>query len=350
MSPATSLELYHDLATLERTSGGALDRASQPCMFDRLEWYRLAERYSLDGQPLVIKASNARASSWLFLDRKGPRAAALSNWYCLGYGPVTYGEAGIEPPITELVDGLRQAGVSHLFVEPLRAGDPLAAALRGKGWLTRCDQVNVSWRIDTKGMSFDDYWAGRPSRLRNTAKRKARKAKLDFAFYDRFDKRAWVELEQVFDASWKVPEDSPQLIRDIAQQEGEAGNLRFGLAYKDGVAVAAQIWTIEHGIATIHKLAYREDSKDLSAGTILSVEMFRRALDIDHVELIDFGIGDDGYKREWMTYCVPLYALSAYNPYSWSGLVGLALAASRKVVRRSDTAKDRGNGRTQRRR
>jgi len=340
MPAGTSLKLYNDLDAIERDAGRLLDRSSQPGMFDRLDWFKLAAHYTLDGDPLVVNANNGSASSWLFLDRKGSYAAALSNWYCLRFRPVTHGREGAQPPIAELAEGLRKAGVSHLFVDRLSEDDPLPAALRRKGWLVRHEQVNVSWRIDTKDMDFADYWATRPSRLRNSAKRKARKAGLRFAFFDRFDDKAWIDLEQVFDASWKLPEGSPELIRDIVVKEGEAGTLRLGLAYKDDLAVAAQIWIIEHGIATIHKLAYREDVKELSAGTILSVEMFRRALEIDKVDKIDFGIGNDTYKREWMTHSVPMYALSAYYPYSWSGLAGLAKAASRKILRRFGMFRD----------
>jgi hypothetical protein len=270
----------------------------------------------------------------MFLSRQGSSADALTNWYCLRFGAVTHGADQAEPPFDALVDGLVEAGVAHLFLSPIGADDPLPAVLRRKGWLVRREQVNVSWRIETRGMSFADYWASRPSRLRNTAHRKTKSAGLELVVLDRFDAKAWADLEAVFEASWKPPEGSPLLIREIAQQEGEAGSLRLGLAYKDGLAVAAQIWTIENGVATIHKLAYREDAKQLSAGTVLSVEMFRRALDDDHVELIDFGVGNDGYKQDWMSHCVPLFAMSAYYPFRPAGLVGLAKAAGRKILRR----------------
>lgn len=325
--------LYNNLDEVGRTAGSQLDRSSQACMYDRLEWFELAAKYTLDGEPLIINAQQKNGQAWLFLDRDGPSAFALSNWYCLRYAPVTQGEVD-DKLFESLVDGLLQANVTHVFIDPLGEKGPLASALSRKGWLVRFEQVNECWWIDTRGMDFEDYWSRRPSRLRNTAKRKAKKAKLDIRIFDRFCDRAWNDLEAVFDASWKEPEGSAGLIREIAQVEGAAGTLRVGLAYRDGVAVAAQIWTVENGSATIHKLAYREDAQKLSAGTILSVEMFRNALDKDQVKKIDFGIGNDSYKREWMSDCEPLYAMTAYYPYRWSGIMGLVKVAWRKSLQR----------------
>lgn len=329
---ADNFILFDNLEAVERDAGPALDRRSQRSIFDRLEWFRLAARHMPEGAPLVIKGRRGSAQCWIFLSRRGSSAHALSNWYCLRYAPVTHGCEDAEPPFDELADGLLKAGVSHLFLSPIAEDDPLPMALRRNGWLVRREHTNVSWRIDTRGLAFAGYWGSRPSRLRNTAHRKSKRAALELILLDRFDERAWADLEAVFDASWKQPEGSPTLIREFAQQESNAGSLRLGLAYKNGLAVAAQIWTIENGVATIHKLAYREDAKELSAGTILSMEMFRRALDEEQVEMVDFGVGDDGYKREWMSYCVPLYALSAYYPFRTSGVVGLVRAAGRKVL------------------
>lgn len=329
---AAGYELYRDMEQVAHDAGPALDRATQPWMFDRVEWFRLVARHTPEGQPLVVKASNGAARCWLFLARNGGSVAALSNWYCLRYGVVSDG-AG-PPPLDKLVAALRKEGIHHVRLDPTGEEDALVSAFRKAGWLVRREQVNVSWRIDTSGMDFEAYWAGRPSRLRNTAKRKARKAKLDFAMHQRFDANAWADLVEVFDASWKKPEGSPELIRDLVRQEGDAGTLRMGLAYKDGQAVAAQIWTVENGVAIIHKLAYREDAKRLGAGTVLSVEMFRHVLDTDRVAMIDFGIGNDSYKREWMTHSVPLYSLTAYDCLSLAGLADLAKVLGRKLAKR----------------
>ena len=331
---ASEISIFDDLDDAGRDAAGALDRAAQPWLFDRLDWFRLVHDHTLEGRPLVLSVRNGVGRCWLFLAARGRYAQALSNWYCLRYGPVVDAADRAKAPIGDLPRALRRARISHIFLGPMGEDDPLPATLKRSGWAISRAQVNVSWRIDTKGMGFDQYWAGRSSKLRNTAARRARKAKLDLVIHDRFDAQAWADYESVYEASWKPEEGSPPLMRRFAEAEGVAGTLRLGLAYRDGAPVAAQLWVVENGVATIHKLAYREDARELSPGTVLSVEMFRRALDVDKVDMIDFGVGNDAYKAEWMTHSVPLYALTGYDMLRPAGLAGLARSAASKLARR----------------
>ncbi len=327
------LRYFRDLDSVGADAAGALDAAAQPCLFDRLDWFRTVHRHEPEGEPLVLRAANGASRCWLFLRVNGNRAEALANWYTLRFGPVIAPPGAEHPPIDWLSRGLRKAGISELHLKLLAEEDRLDETLRRRGWVVRRDKVNVNWRIDTSAMTFDQYWAGRPSRLRNTTARRARKARLDLVVHTRFDETAWADYESVYQASWKPPEGSPEALRQFAEEQAAAGSLRLGLAYREQQPVAAQLWTIENGEATIHKLAYREDASDLSPGSIISMEMFRRAIDVDKARVIDFGVGDDPYKSEWMTDKVPLYALTAYDPLSLSGGKALARLALQKVTR-----------------
>jgi hypothetical protein len=331
---ATQVELFDDLDAVERDAAGALSRERRPWMFDRLEWFRLVHDFTPpEGKLLALRARNGQANAWLFLGVERGEALAFSNWYCLRFGPVIEGSA-TSPALDELAGGLRRGGVTRLFLSPIGKDDPLEGALKRKGWVTRRTPANVNWRVRTAGMTFERYWAERPSKLRNTAKRRAKTAGLELRVLDRFEDGAWTDYETVYNNSWKPAEGSPELMRKMAEAEGAAGTLRLGLAYRDGAPVAAQLWTVEHGIATIHKLAYRDDAKHYSPGTVLSVEMFRRAIDDDKVDVIDFGIGNDAYKADWMDEAEPLYALTAYDARSIKGLLAMARAAAAKLVGR----------------
>jgi hypothetical protein len=331
---AIQVELFDDLDAVARDAGGALAREVRPEMFERLDWFRLVQEHTPPpGKPLIVRARNGAASAWLFAAVNCGSAVPLSNWYSLRYGTIVEG-APEGAAVDALVEGLRKAGVSRLSLSPMTADDPLPAALKRRGWAIGRSPSTVSWRIRTEGMTFEEYWAARPSRLRNTAKRRAKAAKFDLVVHHGFDAKAWDDYESVYNASWKPAEGSPALMRKLAEAEGAAGTLRLGLAYHEGQPVAAQLWVVEHGTATIHKLAYREDAKQLSPGTILSMEMFRRAIDEDKVGIIDFGIGDDGYKKDWMAECVPLYALKAYDLRSVRGLAGAGRLLASKLVRR----------------
>lgn len=325
-----SVEPFDNLEAVGRDAAGALDRAAQPCLFDRLDWFRLVQRHTPPaGRLLVLRAQEGLSRSWLFLSVAGRRGQALANWYSLRFGLVHRGE----PLASAIAEALRKQGVAALELYPLVPGDPLAGALRAAGWLVRTSPSTVIWRMVTSGLGFETYWAARPARLRHTAERKAKAAGLDIVVHTRFDPAAWADYEAVYAASWKPTEGSPAFLRDLAKMEGEAGTLRLGIASKDGRPVAAQLWLVEADVATIHKLAYAEDAKDLSPGTVLSMAMFRHALDVDRVEAIDFGLGDDAYKADWVDGRSPMERLVAYDLRRLQGLLALGRAAAVKLVR-----------------
>ena len=166
--------------------------------------------------------------------------------------------------------------------------------------------------------------AGRPGALRTTLKRKAKKVEVEIL--DQFDPAAWAAYEAIYGESWKPEEGDPPLLRRFAEAEGAAGRMRLGIARANGEAVAAQFWTVEDGTAYIHKLAHRESAKPLSAGTTLSAALFEHVIDRDGVSLVDFGTGDDPYKRDWMELVRPRYRLDC-----------AATRGSRATGRRSET-------------
>jgi len=327
-----NIALFDDLDAVAKDAAGALGRSAEPCLFRRLDWFRLVRDHAPPpGKLLVVAASDGFRKSWLFLARKGWRANAYATWYSLSFDA-----AGSHDPamLAGLATGLRERAVGRVALAPLADPEPLRRAFTAAGWVTFVSEKTGNWRIDTKGMDFEAYWATRPSQLRNTARRKAKAAGLEIEIHDCFDQRAWDAYEEIYRASWKSEEGSFPFLRALAEQEGRAGTLRLGLARKDGLPVAAQLWLIESGQATIHKLAYREDMKALSPGTILGEEMFRRALDVDRVEAIDYGTGDDSYKKDWMAERRPLWRLLAFNPVHPAGLIGIAREKASALVRR----------------
>jgi len=323
------VELFDSLDSVAADAGSALDRISS--LFHRLSWFRLVEAHCPPpGRLLVARARGGHgAAAWLFLAEQGGRAEAWRCWYSLRFGLVGDIE-GAEP----IARALRKR-LSRLEIAPLADPEPLAGAFRRAGWATFLSPATASWRIGTAGQDFEAYWAARPGKLRNTGQRKARAAGLDIEIHRAFDPAAWAAYEEVYAASWKPGEGSPAFLRALAEQEGRAGRLRLGVARKDGKPLAAQLWTVEDGTAWIHKLAYREDAKALSPGTVLSMAMFRAALDEDRVARIDYGTGDDGYKRDWMGERATLWRLEAFNPRSPLGRLGALRARLSALVRRA---------------
>jgi len=324
-----NIALFNDLDAVAKDADGALDRACQASLYDRLAWFRLLhDHVPPSGKLAVWRARDGDKAAWLFLAVEGRKAEAYAAWYSLRFNGI--GESDVMTPLAEAV---RKSGIAALELAPIEDPEPLAAALRAAGWNIRLTEKIGNWRVRTGGEDFAAYWAKRPGQLRSTAKRKAKAAGLDLEIFDQFDAGAWAAYEEVYRASWKPEEGSFAFLRALAEQEGAAGTLRLGVARKNGKPLAVQLWLVEHQEATIHKLAYREDAKELSPGTILGEAMFRRVIDQDRVQIIDYGTGDDGYKRDWMDERRPLWRLEAYNPGTLRGLAGSARALAGRLRR-----------------
>lgn len=329
--------LFTDLKAVARDAGDALTRARQCRLYDRLDWFeRTAAHCPPPGTPLVARARTDSGAAWLFLMRRGGRARALASWYTLAFDAVTTGEA----PLAALPAALK--GIGRIELSPIEEPGPLADAFRAAGWHVSVTPMSVNWRI-APGTDFAAFWAARPGKLRSTVERKGKKAKLDIAIHRAFDADAWAAYEAIYAASWKGEEGSWPFLRAMAEAEGAAGTLRLGIASKDGQPLAAQLWTVEHGRATIHKLAYREDARALSPGSILSHAMFAHVIEQDRPALIDYGTGDQPYKADWMDTAHPLWRIEAANPRHPAGLALIAATLVRGAVARYARAKRTGD-------
>lgn len=284
--------------------------------FDRLDWWRnLAE--TCDIQPLIAVAGERDERAILPLMRDKRKIVGLGNWYSFRLAPIVTPGADHAALFAALAEDLI-GQAPRITLEKLSSEDAedLAAAFRKAEWLVwkhRCDSNHV---LELKGRSFAEYLAQRPGQLRTTLKRKA--GKVEITLYRSFDSQAYDSYEDIYRSSWKPQEGSPAFLRRFAQEEGNAGRLRMGVAMAGGRAIAAQFWTVENGTAFIHKLAHREDAKALSPGTSLSAALFEEVIDRDRVSLVDFGTGDDAYKRDWMELVRPRYRLDILRP-AWPG-------------------------------
>ena len=300
--------------------------------FDRSEWWQgLADH--CDIQPLIAVARDGEHRAVLPLMRQQRRLHALKVWYTFRVVPLFTPGADRQKLIDALAEGLI-GEAPHLVLEPMADEDglatALAAGLRRAGWVTFMSSCDVNHVLNLGGRSFSEYLATRPGPLRTTLKRKAGKVAVELT--TRFDPALWDEYEAVYAASWKPEEGCPDFLRAFAEQEAAAGRLRMAVARADGRAVAAQFWTVEGGTAFIHKLAHTIDSKSLSPGTTLSAALFEQVIDRDRVSLIDFGTGDDGYKRDWMEQVRPRYRVEAFRPLCPGNWPLIAKAALRPML------------------
>ncbi|RDH44890.1 GNAT family N-acetyltransferase [Zooshikella ganghwensis] len=140
----------------------------------------------------------------------------------------------------------------------------------------------------------------------------------------------------VYNQSWKKPEPYPDFMPSFIRLCADLGILRLGVLTIGQQPAAAQLWITFQSTSIIYKLAYDEKYKVYSVGSILSHFMFKHSIDEDKVTLIDYGIGSEAYKRDWMRSVQNVQGVEAFNLRT---VRGLGLASKQKVISLLKTAK-----------
>jgi len=333
-----AIEYHADLKEVQSDAALAalLSPEMQKAPFDRLAWWQgLADHCGIE--PLLVVAREGDAVTVLPLQRANGQLSGLANWYSFRLRPVSSPGSDAAGLLTALAcDLARRAPRVTLSGLPQEDGsaDLTEAAFRKAGWITLREACDTNHVLHLAGRGYDEYLTDRPGALRTTLKRKS--GKVETRVLKHFDAEAWANYEDIYAESWKPSEGSPDFLRTFARAEGEAGRLRLGIARAEGRAVAAQMWTVESGTAFIHKLAHREEAKPLSPGTVLSAALFRQVIDEDKVDLVDFGTGNDGYKRDWMEDIRQRYRLDMLRPGAPQNWPFLAKRALKRLAARGN--------------
>lgn len=290
--------------------------------FDRAEWFDLLARIHWNGHPRRDAHGNAAGchASLPLVEKRPGHLVSLANWYSFSHRPLLGGSHNPEARAMAMADmfaSLRKSIMRiSLYPVPENDGskDLVCAGLAAAGWWVSATAEGDSHWLDLDELDHDRWWAERPGALRSTVARKAKKNLVSLDIVTRCDPDFWSAYEAIYAASWKPEEGNAALLRAFAEDEGRAGRIRLGLARIEGQPVAAQFWTVENGCAYIHKLAHVEDSVRASPGTLLTAALFRHVMLQDGVRRVDFGTGNDPYKRDWMNRHSRLWRIEAFNP------------------------------------
>jgi Acetyltransferase (GNAT) domain len=328
---------YSTIAEARRALAGGLDRESTPSLFDRIDWFESLHHYCFAKVPVrILQALEGTSEAWLFLLSPGDRRlSALANWYSFCWAPAFVGDPDAETR-RRLVEVLAEQlfkTATQIELYPV-AGDPslLLDAFRRAGWFAVRRPMGGRHLLSIGDRDFASYWEDRPSRLRHQVQRKGRANRFTIEIGNQFTDALWRDYVTVHASSWKQPEPGLSFLRALAGREATAGTLRLGFARLNGQPVATQFWTVENGVALIHKLVHDRAFDGGSPGTLLSHAMFAHAIDVDHVRLIDYGTGDNSYKKEWMDERETLYRLDFFNPRSASTWLPAARTAISALV------------------
>ena len=217
-------------------------------------------------------------------------------------------------------------------------------AARATGLLPLRFEHFGNWHESVGGLGWTGYLATRPGALRETIRRRLRRAaRRSDATLTVHAAPATVEegiaaFEHVYARSWKEPEPFPRFNAGLMRATAAEGTLRLGIWRIGGAPVAAQLWILEGGTATVLKLAHDEAFKAESPGTVLTALMLQRLLDQEAATEIDFGRGDDDYKQGWVRQRRQFVGLVLANPRRPAGLAFLTRHAAGRVRARLRTA------------
>ena len=262
--------------------------------------------------------------------------SSLSNFYTITFSPIgEFPEESAGEVLGALAKGISNDHHRWDLVE-LRPLDPNSAAyphlvrsFKSAGMVVQEYFCFGNWYLPTAGLAYDEYFKSMPSAMQNTIRRK--KKKLEKTGKARIDIITGTEgLEAAIDAysriylsSWKRSEPYPHFVPGLIRTCAEKNWLRMGVVYLDDQPIAAQVWIVNSGKATIYKLAHDQRYDEFSSGSTLTTHLIQHVLEVDKVREIDFGSGDDPYKKNWLSQRRERWGILAMNPRSLAGCMGI---------------------------
>lgn len=330
---------------------GWCDRHLPPARLDALggrAWYTATLSAGLPEGAEPLLALGAGNTVLMPLMRRDGRMHSLTTPYSLGWRPLV--ASGANPAVA-----LREAGRDlgrALRGQPPAVLDCLAPEERDFGAFLRGLRSAglVPLRFGHFGNwhepvvpedGWEGYLSGRPSALQSTIRRRTPRClrRMRFESVDAPGDRLEAAIgayEAVRARSWKPHEPSPRFDATLMRAMAAEGTLRLGVLRlrENDTPVAAQYWAVSGRRAVVLKLAHDEAEREHSPGTVLTAMMMADILDGDGgVSEVDFGRGDDPYKRLWAGQRRRRIGLIIADPLHPSGLAAIARQAAGQALR-----------------
>ena len=330
----------HSLDELPPGCESLFEEAGEASFFLTLAWFR-----NLAGQALpegcrariyvVHEGDDVRGilpmkfttGSWL----AGRKLEALSNYYSSLFMPLAASADCLQTIVDEFASERWDSVDLHPMVQDSPFFGGLVAAMKRSGMSVQQYCCFGNWYLKVDGRSYKDYSNALPSQLKSTLKRKGKQfssmaTRMEIVTGTDGVDSAIAAYQKVYESSWKIPEPHPGFMPGLIRLCAEHGWLRLGLAYLDEEPIAAQLWIVKDGIASIYKLAYDEKFSRLSAGSLLTAKLMEHVIDVDRVSEVDYLSGDDEYKKDWMSDRRERWGIIAYNRNTTRGVCMGALS------------------------
>jgi len=210
---------------------------------------------------------------------------------------------------SELLDDLRQKGVTHLDLKPLRPDSTVLTALvaiaRNRKYEVLCHEEGVSVELDLPS-TWDEYLALLTKKQRHEVKRKLRRlweaGNVDYRciavsqsvgdFMDTFFKLFSLSREEK--ASFMTAR-MKSFFRSLAEAMAEIGLLRFGILELNALPVAITMGFDYNDVVYLYNSAYDPKYSYLSVGLLSKVLCIKESIQSGR-EKWDFLKGGEPYK------------------------------------------------------
>jgi hypothetical protein len=355
MSSRLSVRYYKSYSELPESFSPLLEQANEKGFFHTQPWFQFLLEHMWESDELRLYTVEDASGLPLLLaplrltifDGAVPYAKTLASIghkenysvLCLLFNP-----AVDIPPLqvlTTLFEAIRHPkrydqphAVDVLRLWPVAAESELAAlvgqALRKSGYWVQPYANSFNRFENTSGLSFDEYFNKRTSKQRYNVKNRVKKLEetgtLDISFYTGDGPQE--ELQRGIDGyvlgtveSWKSPASmASRSMLKLIRLAAEEGCLRLAVMKLEERPVAAQFWIVAGGVAHSMRVGYNEDYKKMALGTVLTKHTLEYLLDRDKVDEIDFGYGNETYKKVWMKDSRDYSGFIAFNPATPRGV------------------------------
>lgn len=351
--PAPELKVLTGTSLEDFASGAfSLDEfAPHDSIENSIDWFGLLQKHVYPDDPNIryyFIAGQGSPTAILPLRQTihgGVRTLeSLSNYYTSLYAPLLGKNCDLLALRHLLSAATRENRGAHVMrfapMDPDSPGYPaLMNELRATGWIPLTFFCFGNWFLKVDG-GWEDYLRKRSANLRSSIKRRNREFLIEGGTLELVSGAEGLEpaiaaFQEVYLASWKKPEPYPDFVPSLIRLLAAKGMLRLGIARLQGRPIAAQLWIAGQGKASIYKVAYHHAYASLSPGTVLTSYLLRHVIDQDRVREVDFLIGDDEYKKIWMSHRRERWGIVAFNPRT---VVGCALMVKEVVGRLAKSA------------
>ncbi|PZP29687.1 MAG: GNAT family N-acetyltransferase [Roseateles depolymerans] len=340
--PTERTDVFNSVHELPTAALALLGRAEQCHVEFGADWFALLEQTVYERQAathtvrlFVLSRGDAVLAVLPTVAQPGPvgrEVGALSNFYTAIFAPAL--AEGLQArDLLPLTRSLRRhgAGAAAYRFAPMDPASREFALLRDALRLAGLSPQGYfgfgNWYEPVR-QPWPDYLQARSGQVRSTLRRKgkafaAEGGRLELVRDGERLEAGLAAFQAVYANSWKQAEPFPDFIPGLIRLCARRGWLRLGVAWLGDKPVAAQLWIVANGRADIYKLAYDEAHKAAAPGTLLTALLMEQAISHDAVTEIDYLIGDDPYKAEWMSQRRERWGLVAFDPLTARGALGL---------------------------